>query len=251
MINFIINDNYVSLKHIKSVVDSYMMNYDIEVQYHSYINYNNEFKEEIKKINGLKVFILNNDKEDGLKEAIYIRKQLDDWNSPIILTTIHNESNNKAIGNGLFLFDNLSKKNFFDKKLKEDLDHIRKYYNHRDGCITYEYNRVIKKIEYKNIEMIIKEKDSKKCIIKTNYGDFYIFDTISKILNKLDGRFIKISRSCIINLNKIVEYDTNNNKITFESGNISFDASRDFKKKIIDSLFNKDSKLLTNCPKKT
>ena len=246
MINFIINDNYVSLKHIKSVVDSYMMNYDIEVQYHLFVKYNKEFQEKIKEINGLKVFILNNDQDEGIKTTKYIRNKLDDWNSLIILTTIHNESNNKVIGNGLFLFDNLSKRNFFEKKLREDLDHIRKYYNYRDGCITYEFNRIIKKIEYKNIEMIVKEKDSKKCIIKTDYGNFYIPDTISGIINKLDKRFIKISRSCIINTNKIIEYDTNNNKITFESGLISFDTSRSYKKRIIKYLFSNDNKMLTN-----
>ena len=245
MINFIICDNYVSAKHIKTVVDSYMMNYDIEVKYHLFINNNDMFKEEVQKINGLKVYILNDDKEEGIKKSKFIRKELDDWNTPIILTTIHNESNNKVIGNGLFLFDYLSKKNFFERKLKEDLNHIMKYYDNRNKCLTYEYNKIIKKIDFKDIDMVIKEKDSKKCIIKTNFGDYYILESISSMTKKLDERFIKISRSCIVNIEKIIEYDINNNKLTFENGVVSFETSRDYKKKVTKHLFNYN-KMLTN-----
>ena len=80
--------------------------------------------------------------------------------------------------------------------------------------------------------MIIKEKDSKKCLLKSNHGNYYIPETLNKIEDRLDNRFVKINRSCIINIDDLLEYDLNENKITMKSGDVSYDISRENKKKV-------------------
>lgn len=237
MINYIISDEYNDAVKTKTIIENYMMNFDIEVKYHLY-NINDNLKEEITKIKGFKVFILNNNSNKGLgiEYSEYIRSELDDWNSIIILVSNHSEIRNECIGKRLFLFDCIIKDCFYEKTLKDDLMHIKKYYDNRDTCLTFEQNRIIKKLDFRNIDMIVKEKESKKCVIKSSLGNFYASESLKNVSERLDNRFIKINRSCIINSDKIVEYDLNKNKITLKNGSISFDISRDNKKNLFSKI---------------
>jgi DNA-binding LytR/AlgR family response regulator len=213
---------------IKTIIDNYMMNNDIEYKY-LFINNN----EEIPITKDFKVFIL-----DKISIAEYLRNKLDDWNSLIIITTNHNEMKNEVIGKGLFLFDFLSKKDFFKKKLIEDLKHIIKHYNDRDNCLIFKSQRIIRKIDLKSINIIKKEKASKRCLLKSTYGDYYIPETLNKIEERLDNRFIKINRSCIINIDDLIEYDLDENKITMKNEYESLEVSRNHKKEIEDYFNN-------------
>ena len=238
MINFIISSNNHEAVKINKLIDNYMMNYDIEVKYHLFDNCEC-FKEKIKTVKGPKLYIIDVDTNinDKINMVNYIRKTLDDWNSHIILISEHNEFKYEFVGKKLYIFDIVIKNSFFEKNLKEDLEHIRKNYDNREKCLTFEFNRVINKIDFKNIDMIVKEKDSKKCLIKSNHGNYYIPETLNKVETKLDNRFVKVSRSCIINADQIVEYDLNQNRITFKNGIQSFDISRNYKKKVTDYMF--------------
>ncbi len=239
MINYIISDEYNDAVKTKTIIENYMMNFDIEVKYHLF-SIKDNFKEKINSIKGFKVYILNDGlKRLGIEFSEYIRSELDDWNSIIILVTKHSEIKNEYIGKKLFLFDCIIKDCFYEKTLKEDLIHIKKYYDNRDNCLTFEQNRIIKKLDFRNIEMITKEKDSKKCIIKSSLGSFYASETLKDVCKRLDDRFIKINRSCIINGDKVVEYDLNENKITLKNGITSFDISRENKKSICSIISNK------------
>ena len=63
-------------------------------------------------------------------------------------------------------------------------------------------------------------------------------ESLKDVSGRLDDRFIKINRSCIINSDKVIEYDPSLNKITLKNGITSYDVSRD-NKKTISSLFIK------------
>ena len=82
--------------------------------------------------------------------------------------------------------------------------------------------------------MINKEKDSKKCNIITTYGNYEIHNTVNNILKNLDERFIKINRSTIINCDHIIEYDCSENKLSLKNGIVTFEVSRDYKKKVME-----------------
>ena len=236
MINFIINDSSEWSNTIKNIIDKHMMNYDIEVKYHLL----KKIKGKIETIKGFKVYIINCDPKngEGFKNSEYIRNDLDDWNSIIILLTNHNEMKYEVIGKRLFLFDFICKKNHFEEILREDIERITKNYNNREKCLIFQSNRILRKIDYKNIDMIIKEKESKKCLLKASHGSYYIPESLNKIETRLDDRFVKINRSCIINSDEIIEYDLNENKITLKNGDVSFDISRDCKKNL-NSYFNR------------
>ena len=237
MINFIIGSNHNLAVNIKSLIESYMMNFDIEVKYHLFYNYNEIFDQKPPKIIGFKVFIMIDDElNNGIKATKFIRNILDDWNSIIIL--VSNNENLNISDKRLYIFDCITNNSNLKIILREDLSHIIKNYDNREKCLTFESNRVIKKIDFKSIDMIIKEKDSKKCIIKATHGNYYIPETLSKVGERLDNRFVKISRSCIINGEKITEYDKSKNKLTLRNGIVSFDISRDYKKKVSNYVIN-------------
>lgn len=239
MINFIIcSSNYDRQRSTKEIIDSYMMNYDIEVKYHLFNNYKKDIQEEIKKINGYKVYLLEVDKNNTIIELLkYIREELDDWNSIIILTTDNNIVDN-IFGNRLFLFDLIYYNKSFNKILIEDLNRIIKNYDHREKCLTFESNRIVKKVDFKNIIMIMKEKDSKRCLLKSSHGNYYVPESLCGISKRLDKRFVKTNRSCIVNGDHIIEYNPNENKLTMKNGMISFDISREQKKEIFNYVTN-------------
>jgi DNA-binding LytR/AlgR family response regulator len=231
MINYIISDDYNDAVKTKNIIENYMMNFDIEVKYHLF-NIEDNLKDKIKDIKGFKVYILNNDpvRYYGIDYAEYIRSELDDWNSIIILVSKHSESSNDGMGKKLFLFDYIIKNCFFDNMLKEDIKNIMKHYDNREHCLTFESNRIVTKLDFRNIETITKEKNSKKCIINSSVGNYYTSESLKDVSKRLDNRFVKINRSCIVNGDKVVEYDLNRNKITMKNGLTMFEVSRENKK---------------------
>ena len=239
MINFVIcDDNQNFATKLKQTVENYMMNYDLETKYYMFNDYGKNFKQTVDNLSGFNVYLLDIETKNGsgLDATRYIREELDDWNSVIILITAHNELKYEAFGNRLFLLDFINKFDNYENKLKEDLERMLKNYDNRGKCLTFEFNRVIKKIDFRHIIIITKEKDSKRCIITTTYGDCVIYNSINNILKLLDNRFIKINRGAIVNIDQISEYDSTENKITFKNGTITYDISRDYKKKVIDNV---------------
>ncbi len=241
MINFIVcEDSEQFAEKTKTVVDNFMMNYDIDYSYKRFKQYDQKFKSEVVKDNGFKVYILDIETSSGsgIEATRYIREEIDDWNSIIIIMTVHNEYKYEALGNRLFLFDFISKFDNCAARLKEDLVRIMKNYGSRDKCLCYKYNGIIKRIDFKQIVTIEKEKDSKKCIVKTAYNDELISGTIKLIHKKLDNRFIKISRSIIANIDFIKSYDTKDNKLVYKNGVVSYDTSRENRKEVAKRVGN-------------
>ena len=229
MIRFIIcSNNYEKQKETKEVIVKYMMNYDIDYKYHIF---NNDYEVKNNKISGYNVYLIDIINNDSINLVKYIREELDDWNSIIILMS-DNQVIDNIYGKRLFLFDIIYQNKSFNKILIEDLNRIIKNYDHREKCLTFEANRVVKKVDFKSIIMINKEKDSKKCLLTSSYGEYYVPETLSGISKRLDNRFIKTNRSCIVNKDQIIEYDSNKNKITFKNGIVSFNISREQKKNI-------------------
>lgn len=240
MINYIISDEYNDAVKIKTIIENYMMNFDIEVRYHLF-NIEDDLISKIKNIKGFKVYILNNDpiKCLGLEYSEYIRSELDDWNSLIVLVSKHSETKNQSIGKRIFLFDYLIKNCFFEKMLKEDLKNIKKHYDNREMCLTFESNRIAKKLDFKNIDMITKEKSTNRCIINSSLGNYYTSESLKDVYKRLDNRFVRINRSCIINGDKVVEYNLSENKITLKNGLTTFDVSRENKKYFFSRMIDK------------
>lgn len=242
MLKFIICDDKQEFlnKEVK-IVENFMMNYDIEYECHVFKEYDSEFMKIAKEDVGFKVYLLDIQTKygSGLDMARKIREEYDDWVSVIIIVTAYPEYKYEALGNRLYLFDFINKLDNYETKLSEDLERTLKNYDNREKCLNFEFNYVVKKLEFRHIIMIEKEKDSKRCLIKTTYGDCLIGKTLNSTFKMLDNRFIKTSRSVIINIDQVLEFDIPENRITFKNGMEIFDISRDHKKSVIKRLSEK------------
>lgn len=236
MLNFIMyDDDKYFLDKNKEIIDKCMMNCDYDYKCYQFNEYNEKFENIIRKNTGFKIYLLDIEAKNksGLDVVRLIREKYDDWCSSIIMITNHNELKYDALSNRLFLTDFINKLDNWEEVLTEDIKRIISSYTNCSDCLIYEFNHSLKRIELKNITHIEKEKDSKKCIIHTIYGNHPISGTICEVLDKLDGRFIKISRSTIINIKQVSEYDKVKNKILFLNGMTTTDISRLFKKDLI------------------
>lgn len=236
MINFIVcEDEKVLRNETKDIIDSLMMNYDIDYKIDEFEGYNTKFEEIAKKDTGFKIYLLDikTKKGSGIDAARIIREQYDDWNSVIILITSYSEYKYEALCSRLFLLDYINKLDNCQKKIKEDLIIAMKHYDNRYNMLSYEYNHTCYKVEYRQMIYIEKEPDSKRCIIQTTEGKQTIPGTLNEIYDKLDNRFLKVHKSMVINLDQIRKYEIGKNKVTFKNGDHTHLISRNMKKELI------------------
>lgn len=237
MLNFIIcDDNREFAVKIKDLVDKFMMNYDIEYHCTLLDGYGKKFKEVVAKDNGFKIYLLDIQTKtgSGLDAARCIREEYDDWVSIIIIVTAYNQYKYDAMSNRLYLLDYINKLDNCEGKVNDVLQVSMKHYDHRHKTFNFEYNHIVRKVEYRHIIYIEKEPESKLCKIETTYGAQYVNKTLSQVANILEKekRFMKVSRSMIVNLDQISEFDTVESKITFKNGESTYLVSRDFKKEL-------------------
>ena len=236
MIEFIICEDEKDLCIIyKDIIDKIMMNYDIEYKLNIYDGYNSNWKRKAKNDN-FKIYVLDLKTKEGtgLDAARYIREELDDWQSMIIIVTAYPEYKYEALGKRLMLVDFVCKMDNLKQRFKQAIQISLKNYDKRPNSLKYEYKKVLYNIEYQNIIYIEKEQDNKRCIIKTAKKDYYIQGNLNNIEKQLDYRFIKCSRSYIINLEQVQSYDKKSNIITFKNGIELYAVSRNKKKEIIN-----------------
>lgn len=238
MLNFVVcDDNKGFSKLMKKTIDNFMLNYEIDYKIFHFEGYGDNFEKFAKKDIGFKIYFLDIKTSDGsgLDAARIIREKYNDWVSIIIVVTSHEEYRYEALGNRLYLLDFIDKLNNCEERMKEDIAKALNNYNQRHKSLSYEYNHIFYKIEFRNIICIEKEPDSKRCIIKTTYGNNYISGTLNDIEEKLDERFIRTHRSLIINKDKIQNYDSKTNTLSFIDGTTTNQVARGKKKELVQS----------------
>ena len=237
MLNFIICDDESNFRNIiNKEIENFMMNYDTDYKIYQFTNYDSKFEKLAQEDIGFKVYFLDikTNVSSGLDAARYIREELDDWNSLIIIVTAFTEYRYEALSNRLYLLDFISKFNDFSIQIKSVLKIAYKNYNDREKCLSYEYNYTIYKIDFKHIIYIEKEQDSKRCIIYTTHGIFKAPFSLSSISKLLDDRFVKVHKSIIVNIDKIETYDVKQNEILFTNGMSTNFISRSGKKVLLN-----------------
>ena len=232
MLEFIITeDDLYYIKESKKVIDKVMMNYDIDYDFIAY----DKYREELINKDDFKIYIITY-KKDTINMIRYIREELDDWRSLIIILYNDREEKDIIIKENLFIVDYININKHFKEKLFRDIQICLKNYDQRPNSLRYTYKNILYNIEFNKIIYIEKEQDNKRCIIYTKNKKYYIPGTLNNVIKRLDNRFIKTSRSYIVNTEQISSYDVKNNIITFK-GKIKLDCiSRDNKKIIINHL---------------
>ena len=120
---------------------------------------------------------------------------------------------------------------FLKNRIINCLDsYIQKIY--KNQVIHLENKNTIIHVELDQIVLIMTEPLIRKCTIKMENGSFSVPISLTELQNKLDGRFVKIHKSCIINTQKIIKIDKKNRIITLCNGIETDLVARDYKKKL-------------------
>lgn len=243
MINFVVcEDEKILRNENKKIIISFMMNYDIDYKIHEFDGYGEDFEKLVSRDVGFKIYLLDikTKCKSGIEAARMIREKYDDWNSVIILLTSYSEYKYEALCSRLFLLDYINKLDNSEKKLREALLIAMKHYDKKDKTLSYEYNHICYKIDYRQIIYIEKEPDSKRCIIGTEECNQIIPGTLNEVYSKLDDRFLKVHKSMIINLDQVKRYEVKKNKVIFKNNQHTHLISRNMKKELIDLVSNRN-----------
>ena len=218
MINYIIiEDNLLSYQDTKDLIDSYMMNYDYNYKVQNY--------KTIKDNSGFKIYYIS--KKDYLEIVKDIRKT--NWISPIFLIRPHKIEDKLHISDVI-----INNKNTFIKTLDISLN----MYNSHPKQLSFTYKNIIYVIYLNEIIYIEKEYDTKNCIIYTNDTKYITNSSINRLIKKLDNNFIKTSRSTILNINYIKQYNIRENTIILKNNNTYNYISKSKKQSLINRIRN-------------
>lgn len=221
MINFVIceDEDILASKYI-NVIDKFMMRNDAEYKIHRFKGYTKDWEKFVTTNTEFKIHLLDirTSAGSGIDAARRIREEFDDWVSMIIIITAYSEYKYEALSKRLMLVDFINKLDDFEIRLQEAFQICMKHYDKKFKSIKYNYHNVSYNVDFKDILYIEKEQESKRCIIRTIHGDFYIQRSLGDIAKELDKRFLKCSRSIYVNVEQIEFYNYKENIIKFKCG---------------------------------
>jgi len=236
MLNIVIyedNKNYMQ-KNVNCINKS-LASVDIDYRIHKFNCHCEKLDEIINNKELKKIYILDVEMNDisGIEVASRIRE--DDWDSIIIFATAYNKYHNDVFYNRLMVLDFICKYNGYEKRLIQDIEAALKII-YKQKTFVFKYNHVVYRIPYSHICYIEKEPLIKRCIIHTINNDFYIVNSINRLLGILGSGFIKTHQSCIVNIANIEEVDLSNNVIIFKNGDSTNLLTEKMKKEVKSSV---------------
>lgn len=229
MIDFILyeTDEIVNSK-IRTSIYKFFGAKEDEFKIYSYESYNDKSEKD-------KIYILSSLKFEKLITIAAEIRNNGDFTSPIIIIS---DISKKALNNDLLILSYIDRNKDINNKLTKSLE---KAY---DILINYEtfnfvFNRIIYRIPLKDILYIEKENNSNRSIIHTSNNIYKTNCTIKEIEKCIRCiKFMKVHRSCIVNLDKVIKYDFCNNILYFKNTKtdlISREKRPILKEKLLDN----------------
>ena len=218
MFNFIVCDDekIIRKRGIKTITQT-MKSQQLEYNIHEFSEYNKDFYNLVKENIGKKIYILDVEVKDnsGLDIARYIREN--EWDSVVVILTVHYELLPEVFKSRLLIYDFISKFDNYEKKLQEIIEESLKVLTPHE-TLNFKYKRTSYKIDLKDILYIKKETSARHIIIKTFFKDYKSAMTLSEVIKRLNNNFCRSHRACIINTEHVKSINYQNSIITFKNG---------------------------------
>ena len=232
MVKFVIYDDEKSFRNnIKESITNVMSELDIEYKIEEFDKYNNKMMKTIND-DSSKIYIMDIEIPVGMSGIDVARRiRTKDWNSIIILVTSHVDMGYEALKAQIMLLDFISKFNDCKSSLEKT---VKKAINKIDNkkVLIFENSEMTYKVYTDDIIYILKDSIDRKCIIKTDYNEITVNETITSLSNMLDSRFFLSHRSCIVNTEKITMIDWKNGIVYFQNGDTIDYLARNKKKEL-------------------
>lgn len=213
MIIVVVEDNNILREREIEAIRKALKDYDYKIVEYS------DFTKELKKLiqtPDFKIYVLDIEllNSSGIDIANYIRDY--DDTSEIIMCSFHNELEYKVLKSKLKILDFVSK---YDNAYVNLTNLILEVFNkHSRKVLKITDKGAILFIVMKDILYISKEKNTRKCVIKTSSNEYLVNKNLEEIKQKLNSDFIQVSRNCIVNQNNVEEYNFKDSKIKFKNG---------------------------------
>lgn len=213
MIIVVVEDNRILREREIEAIRKALKDYDYKIVEYS------DFTKELKKLiqtPDFKIYVLDIELQNssGIDIANYIR-DFDDT-SEIIMCSFHYELEYKVLKSKLKILDFVSK---YDNAYVNLTNLILEVFNkHSRKVLKITDKGAILFIVMKDILYISKEKNTRKCVIKTFNNEYLVNKNLEEIKQELNENFIQVSRNCIVNQNNVEEYNFKDSKIKFKNG---------------------------------
>lgn len=213
MIIVVVEDNRILREREIEAIRKALKDYDYKIVEYS------DFTKELKKLiqtPDFKIYVLDIEllNSSGIDITNYIR-DFDDT-SEIIMCSFHYELEYKVLKSKLKILDFVSK---YDNAYVNLTNLILEVFNkHSRKVLKITDKGVILFIVMKDILYISKEKNTRKCVIKTFNNEYLVNKNLEEINQELNSDFIQVSRNCIVNQNNVEEYNFKDSKIKFKNG---------------------------------
>lgn len=232
MVNVIIcDDNDKDRKNILDVVKTFMDKNQIEHKIHVYNDYDKKFHEMIENKIPSKIYLLDIETPSGSGIDIARKIRNKDVDSVIIFLTVHEELGNVILKNDLMFLSFINKFDNCKLRLNNSLKKALNLLKHK-RIIKFTDRNVTYTINIDDILYLTKESYERKTIIKTDYTEFKVNNTLNELVNMLDDRFVQTHRSCYINGDRKVSIDKTKRIIYFDNGE-STDLLSDKYRKVV------------------
>ena len=230
MVNFIlVEDNNRFNEMLKNEINKIMFRETNDYKIWSFFDFNDEFKEVMKKDLSCKIYILDimAPSDDGVNIAREIRET--DIDSIIIFLTNHKKFGTILLQDEIMFLSFIVKSKYqerLESAIKKALTIVGK-----KQAIRFIDQKIVYMIPLKDILYVTTNTVKQKTVIRTDYTIFEVNKTLIEIEKMLDDRFEKSHRSCIVNMDRIVAVNKKLHIITFDNGEQTGLMNDEFKKK--------------------
>lgn len=232
MINIIIcDDNSNDRKKVVDIVNNFMNRKKIEYKNYVFEDYNNKFNSILNSNLPSKIYLLDIEtpSASGIDIARKIRKN--DVDSVIMFLTGHEELGSVVLKNDLMFLSFINKFDDFENRLNNSLNKSLELLKTK-RAIKIDDRGTTYVIELKDILYITKDSYERRTVIKTDYSEIKVNQSMQEIIDMLDDRFIQSHRACYINDDRKVKVDRIEKIITFDNGESINLLSDKYKKEV-------------------
>lgn len=232
MINVIIcDDNKRDKNKVAEIVSKFMDRKKLEYKNYLFDDYDIKFDNIINQKLPSKIYLLDIEtpSASGIDIARKIRKT--DVDCVIIFLTGHEELGNIVLKNDIMFLSFINKFDDFENRLNNSLNKALVLLKTK-RVIRIEDRGVSYTIEINDILYVTKDSYERRTVIKTDYAEIKVNQSMQEIMNLLDDRFIQTHRACYINDDRKVKVDRIKKIITFDTGDTIDLLSDKYKKDV-------------------
>ena len=232
MINIIIcDDNNNDRRKAAEITSNFMNKKKLEYKNYVFEDYNNKFNSILNSNLPSKIFILDIETPSASGIDIARKIRMKDVDSVIIFLTGHEELGNVILKNDLMFLSFINKFDDFENRLNKSLNKALDLLKNK-RTIRIDDRGVSYTIDLDDILYITKDSYERRTVIKTDYNEIKVNQSMQEIINMLDDRFIQTHRACYINDDRKIKVDRSTKMISFDNGETIDLLSDKYKKEV-------------------